>query len=74
MYDDADNAFWWVYLGTFLNWKISWNTAIGITLSEPIIDDKLEANVPDFFLILKNFPLTVYLKPSGPTEYFEIPT
>ena len=54
--------------------KISWNTAIGITLSEPIIDDNLEVDVPENFLILKIFPLTVYLKPSGPTDYFEIPT
>ncbi len=73
MYDDAENAFRWVYLGIFF-WigKKSWNTAIAITLSEPIIDDNLEVDVPENFLMLKIFPL--YLKPSGPTDYFEIPT
>jgi hypothetical protein len=45
-----------------------------ITLSEPIIDDNLEVDVLEIFLILKNFPLTVNLKPSGPTIYFEIST
>ncbi len=34
----------------------------------------MEVNVPEKFLILKNFALTVYLKPSGPTDYFKIPT
>jgi hypothetical protein len=34
----------------------------------------LEDNVPGNFPIWKNFPLTVYLKPSGPTDYFEIPS
>jgi hypothetical protein len=48
--------------------------AIGITVSEPIIDDNLEVDVPEIFLILKKFPLKVYLKPSGPTDYFEIST
>jgi hypothetical protein len=48
--------------------------AIGITLSEPNIDDISEVDVPEIFLILKIFPLIVYLKPSGPTDYFDIPT
>jgi hypothetical protein len=50
MYDDAENAFRWVYLGNLSKLeKISWNTAIGITLSEPIIDDNLEVDVPKIF-------------------------
>ncbi len=61
-------------LNFFWNWKNSSNTAIGITLSEPIIDDNLEVDVPEIFLTLKKFPLIVYLKPSGRTEYFESPT
>jgi hypothetical protein len=61
-------------LDFFLNWKIFLKHCHWNHLSEPIIDDNLEADVPEIFLILKNFPLTVYLKPSGPTDYFEIPT
>jgi hypothetical protein len=34
----------------------------------------LEVDVPEILLILKKIPLTVYPKPSGPTDYFEIPT
>ncbi len=36
MYDDAEKSFSEYTLDFFLNWKKSWNTAIGITLAEPI--------------------------------------
>ncbi len=58
-------------LEIFLIGNISWNTAIGITLSGPNIDDNLEVDVPIFFYI--NLTLTVYLKQSCPEDYFEIP-
>jgi hypothetical protein len=74
MYDDAENAFRWVHLGNFSKLENSWNTAILIILSEPIIDDNLEVDIPEIFPILKKIPMTVYLKPSGPTIFFKIPT
>ncbi len=58
MYDDVENACWWVYAGFFSKLRKYPETLPLESLEKnPLFDDNVKLAIPENFLMFKKFPL-----------------